>query len=244
VPITEEEIRRRQEKRRRQKECWGALPPELWAHAVEAVDDQSALWRLTLVSRETRRLGLGLLHEKTLAKQASSAKLLDQAGPYRPLESRIEQRQGEILTVLEELAGCISREGYLQMRSYGSGQPCAAIERIVEIACHVVNKTPLDLDPQRRVAWLFVPAKLEIMRNWVSLGDYQPTGAVRQALEGFVLRPELTPEAVERVSPAAAEYARWIHGVHDYWELLRELALTEHSRCSMAGRRYLVINDN
>ena len=75
------------------------------------------------------------------------------------------------------------------------------------MACHLMNRGPLDLDPKRRGAWLFVPAKLEIMRNWVALGDYQPSAAVRQALQAFVVRPELTPEAVRHVSPAAAEYA-------------------------------------
>ena len=92
------------------------------------MEDDATLWRATLVNRETRRCGLGLLHERSLAKQAASAKQLDLAGPFTPLESRIEQRQGEILAALDELAGCVTREGYLQMRSYSNGQPCAVIE--------------------------------------------------------------------------------------------------------------------
>ena len=125
------------------------------------------------------------------------------------------------------------------MRSYRS-QPCDAIEAVVDICCLILNQGPLpNLDTKRKMAWLLVPSKFEIMRKWVSLGDYQPALMIRKALTSFILKPELTPEALEQVSLGASQYSRWVHGIHDYWEVLRKIHVSDHSKAQARHQRKL-----
>jgi len=228
--LTSSEMTIMKERKRRAKQSWSKLPIEMWSHVLEHVEEESVLWRMSKVNLETRQVGLRILHQRAMKQQEAAAAQLDQAGPFKPLDSRIEEREAQLITILSEVAESVSKEGYQQMRSYRS-QPCAAIETVVETCCLILNRGVLpNLDIRRKMAWLLVPAKFEVMQKWISLGDYQPNTMIRQALTAFVLKPELTPEALEHVSIGASQYARWVHGIHDYWEILRKIHLSDHTK--------------
>jgi len=214
---------------RRTGRCWALCPTDVWQHIVSLTSDSSALWRLVRTNHELRQLGLRGLYERALQAQEDAAAQLEAAGPLKPLNSRIEERQADILRTMNGLAGCLTKEGYQQMRSYRS--PCAVIEAIVGVCCLVVNHRPLPaLDTPRKKAWLLAPEKLELMQHFVARADYQPSLQIRQALLQFVLRPEHTPGAVEHVSAGAAQYCQWLHHLHDYWEILRSIHQANHSK--------------
>lgn len=92
----------------------------------------------------------------------------------RPLDSRIAEREDEIFSILQRLAESVSKEDYQQMRSYRN--PCPIIGAIVDAVCLILNRGQLPFnDLHRKMTWLFVPAKLEMMQNFVARVDYQPS---------------------------------------------------------------------
>jgi len=218
--------------RRNKALSWSRLPSELWVSVLEFVDD-AVLWRLSRLNPELRQMSLRRLYQNVMRYQEAAAKKLAAVGPHKPLDSRIAEHQAQIIETMQGLAECLTRDDYQQMRSYRGGRPCMAISAIVETCCLVLNKGPLPSNMENvvnKMSWLLVPAKFEIMQHFVAQGDYQPSLQVRQALLHFVLQPELVPEAVRHVSRGAAQYALWLHHVHDYWEILRKIHLCDHSK--------------